>query len=171
VVIAYHAASATASYQVVLKASPLCQLSTLGLLMISMITLYSSLPGHEILLILNSGGVVMFMRFSKSFSLLVGIGASFSKSFDLVSVVEHLVFLDVALRSVVFIIFTFILVAFFFFLLIVLFLFLVMVMVLRHRLIFLRVFPCRYCDHNRERFILVRRVALRFLLRQHIPRC
>jgi hypothetical protein len=33
----------------------------------------------------------------------------------------------------------------------------------------LRVFPCWYCDHNLERFILLRRVVLRFLLRRHIP--
>jgi hypothetical protein len=33
----------------------------------------------------------------------------------------------------------------------------------------LRVFPCRYCDHNLKRFILLRRVTLRFLLRRHIP--
>jgi hypothetical protein len=94
-----------------------------------------------------------------------------SKSFELISAVEHLIFLSVAPRSVAFIIFAFSLVALFFFLLIVLFLLLVMVVVLRHRLSFLRVFPCRYCDHNLERFILLRRVVLQFLLRQHIPRC
>jgi hypothetical protein len=94
-----------------------------------------------------------------------------SKSFDLIGVVERLIFLGVAPRSVVFIIFAFSLVALFFFLLIVLFLLLVKVVGLRHRLSFLRVFPCRYCDHNLERFILLRRVVLRFLLRQHIPRC
>jgi hypothetical protein len=79
VVIACHAASATASWQVVLKAGPLCRLSTLGPLMISTIALYSSRPGRGILLILNSGGAVMLMRFSKSLSLPVGIGASFPK--------------------------------------------------------------------------------------------
>jgi hypothetical protein len=84
--------------------------------------------------------------------------------------VEHLVLLSVAPRSIFFIIFTFNLIALFFFLLIVFFLLLVMVVVLRHRLSFLRVFPCRYCDHNLERFILLRRVLLRFLLRWHIPR-
>jgi hypothetical protein len=51
----------------------------------------------------------------------------FFKSFDLVSVVERLIFLGVAPRSVVFIIFAFSLVALFFFLLIVFFLSLVMV--------------------------------------------
>jgi hypothetical protein len=74
----------------------------------------------------------------------------------------------VAPRSVVFIFFSFTLVATFFFL-IVFFLLLVMVVVLRHWLSFLRVFPYRYCDHNLERFILLRRVVLRFLLRWHIP--
>jgi hypothetical protein len=93
-----------------------------------------------------------------------------SKSFDLIGVVERLIFLGVAPRSVVFIIFAFSLVALFFFLLIVLFLLLVMVVVLRHRLSFLRVFPGRYCDHDLKWFILLRRVVLRFLLRQHIPR-
>jgi hypothetical protein len=44
-----------------------------------MIALYSSRPGREILLILNSGGVVMLMQLSKSLSLPVGIGASFPK--------------------------------------------------------------------------------------------
>jgi hypothetical protein len=80
--------------------------------------------------------------------------------------VECLVLLGVAPRSVVFIIFTFSLVAlFFFFLLIVFFLSLVMVMVLRHRLSYLRVFPCRHCDHNLDRFILLRRVVMWLLLR------
>jgi hypothetical protein len=92
-----------------------------------------------------------------------------SKSFDLIDVVERLIFLGVAPRSVVFIIFAFSLVALFFFL-IVLFLLLVMVVVLRHRLSFLRVFPGRYCDHDLKWFILLMRVGLRFLLRQHIPR-
>jgi hypothetical protein len=95
-----------------------------------------------------------------------------SKSFDLVGVMECLISLIVAPRSVVFIIFAFSLVAlFFFFLLIVLFLLLVMVVVLRHRLSFLQVLPCRYYDHNLERFILLRRVMLQSLLRWHIPRC
>jgi hypothetical protein len=94
-----------------------------------------------------------------------------SKSFDLVTVVECLVFLGVSPRSVVFIIFAFSVVALFFFLLIVLFLLLIIVVVLWHRLSFLRVFPCRYYDHNLERFILLRRVMLWFLLRWHIPRC
>jgi hypothetical protein len=93
-----------------------------------------------------------------------------SKSFYFVGVVECLVLLGVAPRSAVFIFFAFNLVATFFFL-IVFFLLLVMVVVLRHRLSFLRVFPCRCCDHNLERFILLRRVVLWFLLRRHIPRC
>jgi hypothetical protein len=92
-----------------------------------------------------------------------------SKSFDLVGVVECLVLLGIGPRSVVFIIFTFSLVALFFFLFIVFFLSLVMVVVLRHRLSFLRVFLYRHCDHNLDRFILLRRVVLRLLLRRHIP--
>jgi hypothetical protein len=69
-----------------------------------------------------------------------------SKSFDLVGVVERLILLSVAPRSVVFIFFTFSLVALFF--LIVFFFLMAMVVVLRHMLSFLRVFPCWYCDHN-----------------------
>jgi hypothetical protein len=92
-----------------------------------------------------------------------------SKSFDLIGVVERLVFLGAAPWSVVFIIFAFRLVALLFFLLNVFFLLLVMVMGLRHRLRFLRIFPCWYCDHNLEWFILLRRVVLWFLLRRHIP--
>jgi hypothetical protein len=53
-----------------------------------------------------------------------------SKSFDLISIVECLILLGVAPRSVVFIFFAFSLVATFFFFLIVLFLLLVMVVVL-----------------------------------------
>jgi hypothetical protein len=60
-----------------------------------------------------------------------------SKSFDLIGVVECLILLGVAPRSVVFIFFTFSLVTTFFFFLIVFFLLLVMVVVLRHRLSFL----------------------------------
>jgi hypothetical protein len=77
-----------------------------------------------------------------------------SKSFDLVDVVECLVLLSIAPRSVVFTFFAFSLVAIFFFF-IVFFLLLVMVVVLRHRLSFLRVFPCQYCDHNLEWFLLL----------------
>jgi hypothetical protein len=69
-----------------------------------------------------------------------------SKSFDFIGVVEYLVFLDIALRSVVFIFFAFSLVAIFFFLL---------VMVMWHRLSLLRVFSCRYCDYNLEWFLLL----------------
>jgi hypothetical protein len=60
-----------------------------------------------------------------------------SKSFDLFSVMERLILLSVAPRSIFFIIFTFSLVALILFLLIVFFLLLVMVVVLRHRLSFL----------------------------------
>jgi hypothetical protein len=59
------------------------------------------------------------------------------KSFDHVSIVECLILLGVAPRSVVFIFFTSSLVAIFFFFFIVFFLLLVMVVVLRHRLSFL----------------------------------
>jgi hypothetical protein len=68
---------------------------------------------------------------------------------------KSLILLGVALRSVVFIFFAFSLVATFFFFLIVFFLLLVMVVVLQHRLSFLRVFPCRYYDHNLEWFLLL----------------
>jgi hypothetical protein len=61
--------------------------------------------------------------------------------------VKRLILLGVTPRSVVFILFAFNLVALFF-LLVVFFPLLVMVIVLRHMLSFLRVFPCRYCDHN-----------------------
>jgi hypothetical protein len=73
-----------------------------------------------------------------------------SKSFDLIGIVECLILLGIAPRSVVFIFVALNLVATFFFFLIVFFLLLVMVVVLRHRLSFLRVFPCQYCDHNLE---------------------
>jgi hypothetical protein len=78
-----------------------------------------------------------------------------SKSSDLVGIMECLVLLGVAPRSVVFIFFAFSLVATFFFFLIVFFLLLVMVVVLRHLLSFLRVFPCRYYDHNLEWILLL----------------
>jgi hypothetical protein len=79
-----------------------------------------------------------------------------SKSFDLVGIVECLVLLGVAPRSVVFILFAFGLVATFFFFLIVFSLPLVMVVVQRHLWSFLRVFSCRYYDYNLEWFILLR---------------
>jgi hypothetical protein len=63
---------------------------------------------------------------------------------------ECLILLGVAPRSVVFIFFTFSLVALFFFFLIVFFIPLVVVIVLRHLFSFLHVFPCRYYDHNLE---------------------
>jgi hypothetical protein len=116
----------------------------------------------------RSGDVDVVQQIPQSAS---GDRGFISKSFDLVDTMECLILLSVALRSVVFIFFAFSLVATFFFFLIVFFLLLVMVVVLRHRLSFLRVFPCRYCDHNLKRFILLSRVVMRFLLRQHIPRC
>jgi hypothetical protein len=96
-----------------------------------------------------------------------------SKSFDLIGIVECLVLLSVALRSVVFISFAFSLVALFFFL-IVLFLLLVMVIILQHQLSFMRVFPYQYCDHNLEGVLPLRNmlmgVGLRLRLGWHIPR-
>jgi hypothetical protein len=114
----------------------------------------------------QSGDVDAVQQISQSDS---GDQGFISKSFDLVGVVERLILLGIAPWSVVFIIFTFSLVALFFSLLIVFFLLLVMVVVLWHRLSFLRVFPCRHCDHNLDRFILLRRVVPRYLLWQHIP--
>jgi hypothetical protein len=88
---------------------------------------------------------------------------------------EHLILLDVVLRSVVFIFFAFSLAALFFFFHIVFFLLLVMVVVLRHMLSFLRVFPCRYCDHNLEGVLPLRNmlkgVRLWLWLGWHIPWC
>jgi hypothetical protein len=91
-----------------------------------------------------------------------------SKSFDLVGVTECLVLLDVAPRSVVFIFFTFSLVALFIFFLVVFFLPLVMVIILWHLLSFLRVFPYRYCDHNLEGVLPLKNV-LQLWLGWHIP--
>jgi hypothetical protein len=99
-----------------------------------------------------SGDVDVVQQIPQSVS---GDWSFISKSFDLVGVVECLVLLGVAPRSVVFIFFGFSLVATFFFFLIVFFLLLVMVVVLRHLLSFLRAFPCRYYDHNLEWFLLL----------------
>jgi hypothetical protein len=98
-----------------------------------------------------------------------------SKSFDLVGIVECLILLGVAPRSVVFIIFAFSLVALFFFLLIVFFLpmIVIVVVVLRQLWLFyrcsLRFLSLRCHDHNLEWFLLLRRVMLWLLLRQHVP--
>jgi hypothetical protein len=101
----------------------------------------------------RSGDVDVVQQIPQSAS---GDSGFISKSFDLVGVVECLVLLGIAPRSVVFIFFAFSLVATFFFFLIVFFLLLIMVVVLRHRLSFLQVFPCQYCDHNLEWFLLLR---------------
>jgi hypothetical protein len=85
----------------------------------------------------RSGDVDAVQQISQSAS---GDRGFVSKSFDLIGVMECLVLLGVAPRSVVFLFFLFSLVA--------LFPLLVMVVVLRHMLSFLRVFPCPYCDHN-----------------------
>jgi hypothetical protein len=100
----------------------------------------------------SSGDVDVVQQIPQSAS---GDRGFISKSFDLIGVMEYLVLLGVAPRSVVFIFFTFSLVATFFFFLIVFFLLLVMVMVLRHRLSFLRVFPSRHCDHNLKWILLL----------------
>jgi hypothetical protein len=70
-----------------------------------------------------------------------------SKSFDFIDVVEYLILLSIAPRSVVCIFSAFSLVATFFFLLVV---------VLRHWWSILRVFPCWYYDYNLEWFLLLR---------------
>jgi hypothetical protein len=98
-----------------------------------------------------------------------------SKSLDLIGTVERLILFGIASRSVVFIFFAFSLVSvFFFFLLIVVFLLIVMVIVLRQLLNFLRVFSCRYCDHNLEGVLplrnVLRGVGLWIWRRWYIPR-
>jgi hypothetical protein len=84
---------------------------------------------------------------------------------------ECLVLLGVAPRSVVFIFFTFSLVALFF--LVVFFPLLVMVVVLWHMLSFSRVFPYWYCDHNLKGVLplsnVPRGVGLWLRLGWHIP--
>jgi hypothetical protein len=115
-----------------------------------------------------SGDVVAVQQISQSAS---GDRGFISKSFDLVGIMERLVLLGVAPRSVVFIIiiFPFSLVALFFFLLIVFFLpmIVIMVVVLRQLWLFyrcsLRFLSLRCHDHNLEWFLL--------LLRRHIPWC
>jgi hypothetical protein len=78
-----------------------------------------------------------------------------SSGLDLVGVVEHLILLDVAQGSVVFIIFAFSLVALFsFFLLMVI----VVVVILPQLLSFLCVFSYRYHDHNLEGVLPLRNV-------------
>jgi hypothetical protein len=124
----------------------------------------------------RSGDVVAVQQISQSAS---GDRGFISKSFDLVGIMERLVLLGVAPRSVVFIIiiFPFSLVALFFFLLIVFFLpmIVIMVVVLRQLWLFyrcsLRFLSLRCHDHNLEWFLLLRRVVLRLLLRRHIPWC
>jgi hypothetical protein len=115
--------------------------------MISTIALYSSHLGHGILLILTSGEVLMLMQFSKFLYSASGDRGFISKRLDVVGVMEHLVLLGVAPKSVVFIIFTFSLIALFFFLIVFFLMIVVVVVVLRQLLSFLRVFCCRYHDH------------------------
>jgi hypothetical protein len=94
----------------------------------------------------QSGDVDMVQQIPQSTS---GDQGFMSKSFDLIGIMERLALLSVSPRSVVFIFFTFSLVALFFFL-VVFFLLLVMVVILQQLLCFLRVFSCRYHDHNLE---------------------
>jgi hypothetical protein len=99
------------------------------------------------------------------------------KSFDLIGVVERLILLSIAPRSVVFIIFAFRLVALFIFFLIVFFLpmIVIVVVVLRQLWLFyrcsLRFLSLRCHNHNLEWFLFLRRVMLQLLLRQHTPWC
>jgi hypothetical protein len=89
--------------------------------------------------------------------------------------VERLVLLCVAPKSVLFIIFTFNLVALFFFFLVVFFLpmIVIVVVVLRQLLSFWRVFSCWYRDHNLEGVLplrnVLRGVRLQIWQRWHIP--
>jgi hypothetical protein len=145
--------------------------------MISMIALYSSWPGHRILLILNigrSGDVDAVQQIPQSAS---GNRGFISKSFDLIGIVERLILLGIAPRSVVFIFFAFSLVALFFFFLILLFLpMIVVVVVVRRQLLLfcrcsLRFLSLRYHNHNLEWFILLRRVVVWLLLRWHVHWC
>jgi hypothetical protein len=91
------------------------------------------------------------------------------KSFDLISVVECLILLGVATRSVVFIIFAFSLVALFFFFLPMI---VVVVIVLWQLWLFyqcsLRFLSLKCYNHNLEWFLLLRRVVLWLLLRRHM---
>jgi hypothetical protein len=96
------------------------------------------------------------------------------KSFDLVGIVECLVLLGVAPRSVVFIIFAFSLVALFFFFLVVFFLPMIVVVVIVLWQLWLfyqcsqRFLSLRCYNHNLEWFLLLRRVVLLLLLRRHM---
>jgi hypothetical protein len=87
--------------------------------------------------------------------------------------VEHLIFLGIAPKSVVFIIFTFSLVALLVFFLVVFFPLMVMVIVLWQLLSFLRVFSCWYRDHNLEGVLplrnILRGVGLWLWRGWHIP--
>jgi hypothetical protein len=100
--------------------------------MISTIALYSSRPGARNSLdskFWRSGDVDMFQQIPRSTS---GDWGFISKSFDFIDVVEYLVLLSIAPRSVVFIFFAFSLVAIFFLFFIVFFV--LLVVVLWHRL-------------------------------------
>jgi hypothetical protein len=120
----------------------------------------------------QSGDVDVVQQIPQSAS---GDQGFISKSFDLVGVVECLILLGVAPRSVVFIFFALSPVALFFFLLIVFFLpmIVVVVVVLQQLWLFcrcsLRFLSLRCHDHNLEWFLLLRRVMLWLILIWHVP--
>jgi uncharacterized membrane protein YhaH (DUF805 family) len=94
------------------------------------------------------------------------------KGIDLVGIALCLFLLSIAQSSVVFIIFTFSLVAPIFFIILMV---IIVVVILRQLLSFLSVFSHRYHDHNHEGILLLRnilrRVRLWLWLRWHIPWC
>jgi hypothetical protein len=90
-----------------------------------------------------------------------GDRGSISCGLDLVGIAVRLVLLGIAQRSVVFIIFTFNLVAIFFFFLVVFFFLLMIIIVViipQQLLSFLRVFSHRYRDHSLEGVLPLRNV-------------
>jgi hypothetical protein len=89
-----------------------------------------------------------------------GDRGSISSGLDLISIAIRLVLLDIAQRSVVFIIFTFNLVAIFFFFVVFFFLLMIIIVViiLQQLLSFLRVFSHRYRDHSLEGVLPLRNV-------------
>jgi hypothetical protein len=91
-----------------------------------------------------------------------------SGGLDLVGVMERLALLGVAQWSAVFIIFSFRLVALFLFFFLIVFFFpmiVAVVIILQQLLSFLRVFSCRYRDHNLEGVLPLRNVLRRVGLR------
>jgi hypothetical protein len=84
-----------------------------------------------------------------------------SKDLDLVGVAVHFFLFDITQRSVIFIIFTFSLVAFFFFFLIVFFFLMIIVVVMQQLLSFTSVFSYWYRDHYLEGILLLRNMLKR----------